>query len=60
MKLSTDKILAKNDGLVGRRILNNPERRNAISLDMWQGIAEAFQEFSGNPKFAALLCPSRR
>ena len=55
MKLSTDKILAKNDGAVGRLILNNPERRNAISLDMWQGIAEAFQEFSGNPKIRCIV-----
>ena len=39
MELSTQKILAHNDGPVGRIILNNPERRNAISLDMWQGIS---------------------
>ena len=50
MELSTQKILAHNDGPVGRIILNNPERRNAISLDMWQGISEAFDQFSENPK----------
>jgi len=48
MKISTKKIIAENDGAVGRIILNNPERRNAISLDMWQGISEAFDEFSRN------------
>ncbi|MBH67502.1 MAG: enoyl-CoA hydratase [Rhodospirillaceae bacterium] len=48
MKLSTDKILAEKDGAVGRIVLNNPERRNAISLEMWQGISEAFDEFSSD------------
>ena len=36
--------------------MNNPERRNAISLDMWQGIAEAFKSSLVIQKFAALLC----
>ena len=55
MELSTQKILAHNDGPVGRIILNNPERRNAISLDMWQGISEAFDHFSGNPKIRCIV-----
>ena len=55
MKLSTQKILAHNDGPVGRIILNNPERRNAISLDMWQGISEAFDQFSENPKIRCVV-----
>ena len=55
MELSTQKILAYNDGPVGRIILNNPERRNAISLDMWQGISEAFDHFSGNPKIRCIV-----
>ncbi|MED5473911.1 MAG: enoyl-CoA hydratase/isomerase family protein, partial [Pseudomonadota bacterium] len=55
MKLSTNKIIAQNDGSVGRIILNNPERRNAISLEMWQGIAEAFQVFSDNPEIRCIV-----
>ena len=55
MKLSTNKIIAQNDGSVGRIILNNPERRNAISLEMWQGIAEAFQVFSNNPETRCIV-----
>ena len=55
MELSTQKILAHNDGPVGRIILNNPERRNAISLDMWQGISEAFDQFSENPKIRCVV-----
>ncbi|SVB05076.1 uncharacterized protein METZ01_LOCUS157930, partial [marine metagenome] len=33
----TDKIIVeKNDG-IGHLILNQPNKRNAISLEMWQG-----------------------
>ena len=46
MKLDTDKMLATvNDG-IGWVTFNNPARRNAISLDMWEALAtilEAFQ-----------------
>jgi len=31
----TDKMLARKDGHVGYVIFNNPERHNAVSLDMW-------------------------
>ena len=55
MKLSTNKIIAENDGPVGRIILNNPERRNAISLDMWEGISEAFDEFSKNSQIRCVV-----
>ena len=49
MQLSTTKILAEADGAVGRITINNPERRNAISLDMWEGISEAFDAFAVDP-----------
>ena len=49
MKLSTTKILALADGSVGRITINNPDRRNAISPDMWEGISEAFDAFNADP-----------
>ena len=49
MQLSTTRILAEIDGPVGRLTINNPDRRNAISLEMWGGISEAFDAFSGDP-----------
>ena len=33
---TTDKMLARKDGRVGYVIFNNPERLNAVSMDMWQ------------------------
>ncbi len=32
----TDKVLSRKDGNVGYVIFNNPKRRNAMSLEMWQ------------------------
>lgn len=41
----TDKMLARKDGGVGYVIFNNPERHNAVSLEMWARTAEILEEF---------------
>ena len=41
MQLATDKMLAEKAGGIGWMTFNNPERHNAVSLEMWQGLAEA-------------------
>ena len=43
--LSTQKILADVKDGVGRLTFNQPERRNAVSLEMWQGIGDALEAF---------------
>ena len=55
MKLSTNRILATVDGAVGRITINNPERRNAISLEMWGGISEAFDAFAADPAIRCVV-----
>ncbi len=44
--MTTEKILASREGPVGFLVFNNPERRNAVSLDMWQRAGEVIAEFS--------------
>ena len=44
--MTTEKILANREGPVGFLVFNNPERRNAVSLDMWQRAGEVITEFS--------------
>jgi len=44
--MTTDKILASREGPVGFLVFNNPERRNAVSLDMWQRAGEVVAEFA--------------
>jgi enoyl-CoA hydratase/carnithine racemase len=44
-KTKTEKMLARKDGGVGYVIFNNPERRNAVSLDMWARTTEILADF---------------
>ncbi len=41
-----DKMLARKDGRVGYVIFNNPERHNAVSLDMWAKTSEILDSFA--------------
>ncbi len=45
----TSKMLAEKDGAVGRIIFNNPARHNAVSLDMWQAVAQIMDDFEADP-----------
>ena len=48
MKLETDKIMADvNDG-IGWVTFNNPARHNAISLEMWDGLATILESFQAD------------
>ena len=51
--MSKGKLRVERDGPIGRLVLDNPERRNAISADMWRAIAPAMAAFSAD---AATRC----
>src|SRR5919108_5402057 len=42
----TDKMLARKEGRVGTVIFNNPERHNAVSLEMWEGARRILEDFA--------------
>jgi len=42
----TDKMIARKEGRVGYLIFNNPERHNAVSLDMWAATADMLGAFA--------------
>ena len=44
--MATEKILAEKLGAVGRLTFNNPERHNAMSLEMWEAVAEVIADFA--------------
>ncbi|WP_319533549.1 enoyl-CoA hydratase [uncultured Cohaesibacter sp.] len=44
-----EKILIERDGPIGRIIINNEARRNAMALDMWQAIPPAVKELDEDP-----------
>jgi enoyl-CoA hydratase len=41
----TDKMLSRKDGHIGYLIFNNPERHNAVSLDMWAATTQILESF---------------
>jgi enoyl-CoA hydratase/carnithine racemase len=43
---ATDKILARSEGRVGTLVFNNPERHNAVSLDMWEAASRVLEGFA--------------
>ncbi len=46
LSLPTDKILARVAGAAGHVIFNNPERHNAVSLEMWDAVEQALSTFA--------------
>ncbi len=58
VNLNTDKMLAEKDGGIGWMIFNNPARRNATSLEMWQAIAYILEDFGADPsvRVVVILC----
>ena len=46
----TDKMLSRKDGHVGYMIFNNPERHNAVSLEMWQAAERILDGFNKDPE----------
>ena len=51
----TDKIITKKDGAIGRIIFNNPDKLNAISLEMWEGFTEAVLDLDADPAIRVIV-----
>jgi len=45
LDLPSDKMIARKDGAVGHAIFNNPERHNAVSLEMWDALYIILEHF---------------
>lgn len=41
----TDKMIAEKRGAVGVMTFNNPQRFNAVSMEMWEGVVEILTDF---------------
>ena len=51
----TDKMIARRDGPVGHMIFNQPEKRNAVSLAMWEAAERILAEFADDPQVRVLV-----
>jgi len=49
MQLNTDKMIAAKENGIGWVTFNNPDRRNAMSLEMWQAAATIFDDYARDP-----------
>jgi enoyl-CoA hydratase len=48
-------MLAEVDGPIGWMIFNKPERRNAVSLDMWEAMPEILHRFENDPTIRVIV-----
>jgi enoyl-CoA hydratase/carnithine racemase len=53
--LITERIIVKTEGGLGWLIFNNPERRNAISVDMWEAIPQVVEQFEADPAVRVIV-----
>jgi enoyl-CoA hydratase/carnithine racemase len=53
--LTTDKMVAARDGAIGWITFNNPARRNAVSLAMWQALGEMVRDYAEDPSVRAIV-----
>ena len=55
MSTASTKILTKSEQGIGSITLNNPERHNAMSLDMWKGLADALIQFKQDQSIRVVI-----
>ena len=51
----TDKMLSRKEGGVGYLIFNNPERHNAVSLDMWEAASSILADFAADANIRVVV-----
>src|SRR5258706_9270542 len=51
----TERIIARKEGAVGWLIFNNPERRNAVSVDMWEAIPRVLADYEADPAIRVIV-----
>jgi enoyl-CoA hydratase/carnithine racemase len=51
----TDKILTERHGEIARIIFNQPEKRNAVSLEMWEAVERALTAFAADDSVRILI-----
>jgi enoyl-CoA hydratase/carnithine racemase len=51
----TERIVAEKQGSIGWLTFNNPERRNAVSIDMWEAIPKVLDRFEADPQIRVIV-----
>lgn len=53
--MPSEKMLSRKENGIGWMILNNPERHNAISLEMWNAAFEIMADFRADPSVRVMV-----
>lgn len=51
----TEKLVATKEGAIGWIVFNNPERHNAVSLEMWQSLPLVLDAFNADPEVRVIV-----
>ena len=51
----TDKMIAEKDGPIGWITFNNPERRNAVSMVMWEALADIVRDYENDKAIRVIV-----
>jgi enoyl-CoA hydratase/carnithine racemase len=51
----TEKMLSRRDGAIGHMIFNQPEKHNAVSLEMWEAAERIMHDFEADPEIRVLV-----
>jgi enoyl-CoA hydratase/carnithine racemase len=51
----SDKMLSRKEGKIGTMIFNNPERHNAVSLEMWDSVSRILDDFAADPEITVVV-----
>ena len=49
------RVYAEREGAIGWLVFDHPERRNAISVEMWEAIPELARRFDADPEVAVIV-----
>jgi enoyl-CoA hydratase/carnithine racemase len=53
--LGTTRMIARKEGGIGWMIFNQPEKHNAVTLDMWAAIPRIIAAFDGDPEVRVIV-----
>lgn len=51
----SDRIIIKKEGPIGHLIFNNPDKLNALSLDMWEGMGRGVDQLEADPEVKVIV-----
>ena len=55
IELNTEKMTARIEDGIGWMTFNNPERHNALALEMWQGMGDILEAFNSNENVRVVI-----